>query len=411
MAPSSSSNDPFHIMDGILQAVTSAQDAVHIANYLKNLSPKELRETALASPLSSGQDPLTMLHATQNTLAVLYILVARQNVNGAHPPGLDMLSEFCRTFDPVQARLAPERVTLLAKGIQKTALMSNNPRWAIQPLLNLLTRYAPDGSYLTAIHPVFTLVCLQAKNPSAALPVLSTPITNIDTNLSDLTYNDNLTYHYTGGMALAMLKRWKDAEELFEIAPALQMEALKKLRLSTPYQAFVNSYPHSVDALRDLLHKERNTFAQEKNTGLMRLALDRAPRWALKKLTATYLSLNLADIAKAVKIEKEEEVRAVLLSMIEDGDISASIAADGSVTFSDPPPQFSRAQVDQVLRDVQNQGLFLEHLEQETAKSREYLTKAVKGKDDSAQWAGPPDEEMFAHGGPGGGMWEEMNFS
>jgi COP9 signalosome complex subunit 3 len=98
---------------------------------------------------------------------------------------------------------------------------------------------------------------------------------------------------------------------------------------------------------------------------------------------------------------------------IEDGDISASIAADGSVTFSDPPPQFSRAEVDQVLRDVQNQGLFLEHLEQETAKSREYLSKAVKGKDDSAQWAGPPDEDMFSHSGPGGGggMWEEMNFS
>ena len=96
---------------------------------------------------------------------------------------------------------------------------------------------------------------------------------------------------------------------------------------------------------------------------------------------------------------------------IEDGDISASIAADGSVTFSDPPPQFSRAQVDQMLRDVQQQGQFLEYLEQETAKSREYLTKAVKGKDDG-QWAGPPDEDMFAgHGGPGAGMWEEMNFS
>ena len=64
-----------------------------------------------------------------------------------------------------------------------------------------------------------------------------------------------------------------------------------------------------------------------------------------------------------------------------------------------------------MLRDVQNQGQFLEYLEQETAKSREYLTKAVKGKDDGSQWAGPPDEDMFAGHGPGGGMWEEMNFS
>lgn len=74
MAPGTSSNDPFHIMDGILQTVTSTQDAGHIANYLKSLTPRELREAALASTLSSGQDPLTMLHVTQNTLAVMYIL-------------------------------------------------------------------------------------------------------------------------------------------------------------------------------------------------------------------------------------------------------------------------------------------------------------------------------------------------
>jgi len=72
-----------------------------------------------------------------------------------------------------------------------------------------------------------------------ALPVLSVPITNIDTSLSDLHYNDNLTYHYTGGCALAALKQWSEAEEFFEICAsspgvvpsAIQLEALKKLRL------------------------------------------------------------------------------------------------------------------------------------------------------------------------------------
>jgi COP9 signalosome complex subunit 3 len=74
---------------------------------------------------------------------------------------------------------------------------------------------------------------------SAALPILSRPITAIDTNLCDLHYNDNLVYHYTGGIALAALKLWAEAEEFFEIcvsspgqAPAaIQMEALKKLVL------------------------------------------------------------------------------------------------------------------------------------------------------------------------------------
>jgi COP9 signalosome complex subunit 3 len=67
-----------------------------------------------------------------------------------------------------------------------------------------------------------------------------TPITTISTTLSpDLHYNDNLVYHYAGGIALTALKRWAEAEEFFELvvsAPgqvpsALQLEALKKLVL------------------------------------------------------------------------------------------------------------------------------------------------------------------------------------
>lgn len=78
-----------------------------------------------------------------------------------------------------------------------------------------------------------------ANQPTAALRVLASPIAHISTALSDLTYNDNLIYHYLGGVILAVLKKWADAEEYLEIcvtAPgavpaALQLEALKKLRL------------------------------------------------------------------------------------------------------------------------------------------------------------------------------------
>jgi len=45
-------------------------------------------------------------------------------------------------------------------------------------------------------------------------------------------------------------------------------------------------------------------------------AIERAPRWALKRLTATYVTLGLADIARAVNIESEDEVRELLLSMV-----------------------------------------------------------------------------------------------
>jgi COP9 signalosome complex subunit 3 len=109
-----------------------------------------------------------------------------------------------------------------------------------------------------------------------------------------MTYVDNLIYHYAGGIALAALKMWSKAEEFFEICvtspgitpSAIQLEALKKMRLvqliakgktetlpkyalqhlnrlfkGTVYSAFVNAYPHDVDALKDIVKKDRALFA------------------------------------------------------------------------------------------------------------------------------------------------------
>jgi hypothetical protein len=111
---------------------------------------------------------------------------------------------------------------------------------------------------------------------------------------------------------LAALKRWAEAEEYFEICvtspgtypAALQMEALKKLRLvqlistgkvyilltkfvsmriqltflqpgnlpkythplllrlfkNTPYQLFINAYPNNANQMREVYEKEKQTF-------------------------------------------------------------------------------------------------------------------------------------------------------
>jgi hypothetical protein len=57
-------------------------------------------------------------------------------------------------------------------------------------------------------------------------------------------------------------------------------------------------------------------FSQERNTGLVQQAIDRAPRWSIKKLTATYLTLGLSEIGKAVGIDNEEDVRRLVLDMV-----------------------------------------------------------------------------------------------
>jgi len=264
-----------------------------------------------------------------------------------------------------------------------------------------------------------------------------------------LHYNDNLVYHYAGGIALAALKRWAEAEEFFELvvsAPgqvpsALQLEALKKLVLvqliakgkttsppkytnpallrllkSTPYAGLVNAYPQQINNLRGIAKKEQDFFATERNTGLVQQAIDRAPRWSIKKLTATYLTLGLSEIGKTVGIDSEEEVRKVVLDMIACSEITAQISVSGTVTFSDPPSQSqcTKADVDRVLRESEEQASLLKRLEMEMARSREYLSKAVRSKEESA-WGSSMDEElMFAAdraGMGGGGFAEDSIFS
>ncbi|PFH47424.1 hypothetical protein AMATHDRAFT_67796 [Amanita thiersii Skay4041] len=443
----SSSSAFMPTLDAIFAQITTTDpgNIVQLAHALRSLPARESRDTVLAGLLPGGQDPLAALDVQMNTLGVLYILSARLLVSDAVLPPPRFIVDFCRAFDPHQARLAPDRVTALARGIMKYAHRMNDHMWALEPLYLLLTRYPPDVSYLTTIHPLFVIACVSTRQFAQALPILEVPITNIDMTLSDLTYLDNLRYHYAGGVAFGALKQWAQAEEFLEICvsspamvpSAVQLEALKKLKLTqliskgktsglpryshpalmrhlknSPYQSFINAYPHDVNLLQRMVDDHQQLFMNEKNLGLILQAIRRTPRWTLKKLTETYLKLSLAEIAKAVKINSLDEVRDLLVSMIDAGDISAQVAEDGTVTFFDTPPQFSKDQVDQLLRDVQQQSDYLKHLEREMGKSKEYLRKAIKHKDDS--WASPMDDDLFSGmgppggpGGPGGSGWAD----
>ncbi|KIM38050.1 hypothetical protein M413DRAFT_448084 [Hebeloma cylindrosporum] len=436
----SSSNTTVFI-DHVLGQITSSNNIANLNHTLK--TGLQSKETVLSSFLSNGQDPLQVLDVRTHTLGALYILSSRLSANFTNipPPPWAVVEAFCRNFNPDHARLAPERVTKLAKGIQRLGSHSGNLALAIQPLYHLVMQYPPNPAYLTTIHPIFVLTCVSTRYFQHALPVLSNPITEIDTAFlsPDLHYSDNLSYHYTGGVALAALKRWKEAEEFFEICvtspgnypAALQMEALKKLRLvqlistgkvsnlpkytnslllrlfkNTPYNAFINAYPNNSALMREIYDKERQVFQTDRNIGLIQQAAVRAPRWVLKKLTATYVTLHLSDIGRVVKIDSEDEVRALLLSMIESNDITAQIDANGTVTFSDPPAQFTKEQVDSVLRDVQEQTALLSYLEQEVGRSKEFLNKVVKTNE--AVWM-PTEEDVFAN--IGAQNWEDSVYS
>ena len=55
---------------------------------------------------------------------------------------------------------------------------------------------------------------------------------------------------------------------------------------------------------------------QDKNIGLVRIVYENAPRWRLKKLTETDITLSLSEIGKEVGIQDEQTVRQLVENMV-----------------------------------------------------------------------------------------------
>ncbi|KLO09452.1 hypothetical protein SCHPADRAFT_907731 [Schizopora paradoxa] len=269
-----------------------------------------------------------------------------------------------------------------------------------------------------------------------------------------LNYTDHLVYHYAGGLTFAVLNHWAEAEEFFEIvvtAPiqsvpsAIQLEAMKKLALvqlilygktkelpkytssalprlfrNSPYAALVNAFPLQRRELRATLDKERSVFEQDKNLGLVNLVLTFAPRWCLQKLTATYSTLSLKEIVEHVGLTDGtagtaiEQARELASSMIANGEIAAELDAEGFVHFADVDPAhvISKEKVERLLRGAQSHASMLADLDREVLRSKEFLGKALKNRDDG--WGASEDDMMFGGmaemKGRGHGMdWAEEN--
>jgi len=177
----------------------------------------------------------------------------------------------------------------------------------------------------------------------------------------------------------------------------------------TAYNALARIYPN-LEQVYAIATKEAAAFAVDDNLGLLGRVVDRAPRWAIRKLTETYLTLSLFEIGRAAGMDDMEEVRRVVLSMIEEGEVDASIGADGSVSFRDEEPvAVSKAETDRALRMAQEQEQVLRRLEREIARNKDYLQKAVRSREESSSANWPNIEEDLL-GGPQSNRWADEMF-
>ncbi|KAH8366124.1 hypothetical protein KR093_009332 [Drosophila rubida] len=308
----------------------------------------------------------------------------------------------------------------------------------IKVLSRAIEQIRQMDTQLTPIHADLCQLSLKAKHFDVVLPFLDADITDISTVAAEcknqqqqqpqhtLDANNDakyfLLYYYYGGMIYTAVKNYERALYFFEVCittPAMAMshimlEAYKKFLmvslivegkiayipknaqvigrfmkpLANHYHDLVNVYDNSSsEELRILILKYSEAFTRDNNMGLAKQVATSLYKRNIQRLTKTFLTLSLSDVASRVQLPSAAEAERYILNMIKSGEIFASInQKDGMVLFKDDPEQYNlpdmflnvQTNITQVLDLVKQ----INKMEEEIILNPMYVKKALGSQED-----------------------------
>ncbi|PWN44005.1 hypothetical protein IE81DRAFT_321654 [Ceraceosorus guamensis] len=225
--------------------IADASGTKTLAESLDRLYKKGKGEGAmqLTQPLADGRDPLSVVVYPRDTLVGLYILNARlslikdQQAIGAVTVYIDAL---LARAPPELLRMAPNRVTHLARQIATFSATLRNPQWGLQRLLRLhsMSPYEVTVDVLTPLHAIVLYQALKTGDLGAIGALVEVPVQHVAKHPNNR-YLDALEYFYYAGLAYLKLDRLDAAANAFETClsvparevSAIQLDAYKKLIL------------------------------------------------------------------------------------------------------------------------------------------------------------------------------------
>ncbi|XP_042043176.1 COP9 signalosome complex subunit 3-like [Salvia splendens] len=90
----------------------------------------------------------------------------------------------------------------------------------------------------------------------------------------------------------------------------------------------------------------KDKFENDNNLGLVKQVVSSMYKRNIQRLTQTYLTLSLQDIANTVQLNSAKEAEMHVLQMIQEGDIYATInQKDGMVRFLEDPEQYKTCEM------------------------------------------------------------------
>lgn len=391
-----------------IQGLSGNSDEVSHLHSLLKQSEDSLR--SLASRLLPF---LEQLDPSKHSLGYLYLLEAyssgpilREQASGY----LSSVVDFINSCSVEQIRLAPDKFISVCKSFKDQVMLLQVPMQGVAPLRTAIRKLQTSSERLTTLHPDFLLLCLLSKCYKAGLSILDDDIFEVDQP------RDLFLYCYYGGMINIGLKRFRKALECLHnvvTAPmttlnAIAVEAFKKyILVSLIHNGQVPSFPKytSATAQRNLknytqpyidlancyatgkfseleasIQANVEKFQADNNLGLVKQVLSSLYKRNIQRLTQTYLTLSLQDIAGAAQLKTPREAEMHVLQMIQDGEIFATInQKDGMVSFHEDPEQYKSCDmiehIDSSIQRLMALSKKLSSIDEHISCDPAYLTK------------------------------------
>ncbi|XWS40614.1 hypothetical protein CRYUN_Cryun17cG0010900 [Craigia yunnanensis] len=367
-----------NLVEGLVTQIqglsSTASDVLLLQNLLKQADESLHAESTRLLPFLDQLDP------SKHSLGYLFFLeacTAGPVTNEQASSFVSIIARFISSCVSEQIRLAPDKFTSVCKRFKDQVLLLEEPLRGVAPLLTAIKKLQSSTEHLTTLHPEFLLLCLLAKCYKTGLSVLEEDIFEVD-QLRDL-----FLYCYYGGMICIGQKRFRKALELLHnvvTAPmstvnAIAVEAYKKYilvsliyngqfstslpkyassvaqrnlkNLCLPYIELANSYSNEKIAdLETYVQANKEKFECDNNLGLVKQVVSSMYKQNIQRLTQTYLTLSLQDIANIVQLNSPKEAEMHVLQMIQDGEIYAMInQKDGMVRFLEDHEQYKTCEM------------------------------------------------------------------
>jgi len=336
-----------------------------------------------------NQDSLDNVMATlqpgPHTIVVAVVLSARLSLPVHSDADMDTLhatvQEFVKECDLQQLPFCQGYMCDLLEEYCRLLETRNCPMRGISVLMNAIAKLQTCNTkhHITGAHCLLLHLCLLAQCVKPALALLKQPCIQICKESEGVNAQRYLQYFYYGGIVYSVVKDYDSALHFFRICvstPAVAISAVmnaayKKLVLVSllkdgkypkvskfmssvvwrfirpacqPYVELSLAFEQGAEPLRVALAQNEAAFARDGNLGLVKQLVVRQYKQNIQKLTRTFLTLSMTDVAARVKLDEEATAEKYLLDMIEDSDIHARINhQDGMVLFRDSEDAFDHS--------------------------------------------------------------------